>query len=139
MVPCSRSAPTPATSPSPASAASGSAQRVGGGSSGGCNSTGENLSGRRAWLTFRAVAAPQSGGAAPLPKLMDHVAPPPFRARAARLIGTVVAVVALASALPTASAHAQTAPDPVAAADAAVADLRAQADALADHYFETLG
>jgi len=70
---------------------------------------------------------------------MDHVAPPPFRTRAARLIGTVVAVVALASALPTASAHAQTAPDPVAAADAAVADLRAQADALADHYFETLG
>jgi hypothetical protein len=70
---------------------------------------------------------------------MDHVAPPPSRTRTARLLGTVAAVVALTSALPTTPAHAQTTPDPVAAADAAVADLRAQADALADRYFETLG
>ena len=70
---------------------------------------------------------------------MDHVAPPPFRTRVARIFVTVVVAAALAAVLPEAPAHAQTAADPVTAADAAVADLRAQADALADHYFATLG
>jgi peptidoglycan hydrolase CwlO-like protein len=73
---------------------------------------------------------------------MDHVAPPPFRTRVARFLGTLVGVAVLASTLasaPATTAGAQAAPDPVAAADAEVTDLRAQADALADRYFESLG
>ena len=67
---------------------------------------------------------------------MDHVAPPPFRTRIARLLPTVVlAAAAFALALPAAPASAQTAADP----DAAIADLRAQADTLAGRYFAALG
>jgi peptidoglycan hydrolase CwlO-like protein len=72
---------------------------------------------------------------------MNHVAPPPFRTRVARFLGTSIGVALLASTLaaaPAATAGAQAAPDPVGAADAKVTDLRAQADALADRYFESL-
>src|SRR4051812_40557223 len=76
---------------------------------------------------------------------MDHVAPPPFRTRPARLLPAVLAAAIVAVALPAlaaAPARAQTGPDPTAAgaaADAAVSDLRTRADALADRYFEALG
>src|SRR4029453_19591219 len=69
----------------------------------------------------------------------DHVAPPPFRACLARLLWVPIALAALASPLIAAPVGAQGAPDPVAAADAGVAALSAQADALADRYFESLG
>jgi hypothetical protein len=68
---------------------------------------------------------------------MDHVAPPPLRTRIARLLPAALLVAAvLAIALPIVSATAQT---PDATSDAAIADLRARADALADRYFEALG
>jgi hypothetical protein len=54
----------------------------------------------------------------------------------------VLAAVSVAALLPATPARAQTPPDPAAAAaagDAAVADLRSQADALAGRYFEALG
>jgi peptidoglycan hydrolase CwlO-like protein len=79
---------------------------------------------------------------------MDHVAPPPLRTRAARLLEPLVGIALLASTLAAATtastamaatAAAQAASDPVAAADAQVTDLRAQADALADRYFASLG
>ena len=77
---------------------------------------------------------------------MDHVAPPPLRTRIARTAPDDRGRRPRASPLPLplddpARAPTPTDPghDPAATADAAVADLRAQADALAGRYFEALG
>jgi hypothetical protein len=73
----------------------------------------------------------------------DHSFPPLPRPRRAPARGTVAIVVGIAMALAASvaalPAGAQTAPDPVAGADAQVTQLRQQADALSGRYFEALG
>lgn len=77
---------------------------------------------------------------------MDHAAPTPpstrigTRSPARRALAVVAGIaVALVALVGPAAAQSRATPDPVAAAEARVAEVRAQADALAAEYFQAVG